>query len=623
MTCSSLPNTIPIEMDFTIGPECSQDYNTAPGIKTTILAADMFPPEYNADASYGYLAMYLSIFTDDSGGDGRTYLRILRAGTTSTIKYFYARVDRHSTVAIKVAVPIDQDIDIVLYRYPANTTSTVTGSLKIITNAATSTYTPVPPTITEVDVQPDVPFHFMAELIKPYEYPSFQAFPGYSQVYHFVGPSYQEMHNPLLDMEIDGRALTGIDGLEYELWQWGLPEDGGARVAYSNGYGDVYYKRVGTRVYANVDYYLILTSINYLEAAPVQVSLKIFDQCMTHVDRLPYPPTESFSTSSACTHPSLYRYYVYKFEIAIPEYSGVTPVTFLVTENYYYMNFYIYERGTNNLVAYDFYNYDGYSWTANLPPGEYDFIVRPKYTYMSLHFRMSIDADIDYFGECELSFMDQINEWYDREEEPELNSWCFSKMVSWCEANGSDCPEDCQRELASYMQQYKPAKGHDGMTPSRHDIKVWRGTSFEMELITEIKAYNYDPAVNQTGADLRRTHAENLEFHGFTYEYVDFASLYDRAEMIIRKSWIKQGQAAGESILELTTDNGGLQLTDKSVKIGISSEGTQELEFDSGVLELKLIIEEVLSDEDIKAGVEPELVIDKLIYGTVTVLGTK
>lgn len=148
------------------------------------------------------------------------------------------------------------------------------------------------------------------------------------------------------------------------------------------------------------------------------------------------------------------------------------------------------------------------------------------------------------------------------------------------------------------------------MIPSKLDLLVWRGTSFETELVSQVKKFVYDPALHDSPADLRRSHAENLEYYGFVWEYVDFASLYDSASLIVLKPWGQQGTEDRETLLSLTAElNGGIELTDHSVKIGIPAALTRQLAFDKGSYKL------LLTTTNNK--------VDGLIYGTMHVKGEK
>jgi len=147
------------------------------------------------------------------------------------------------------------------------------------------------------------------------------------------------------------------------------------------------------------------------------------------------------------------------------------------------------------------------------------------------------------------------------------------------------------------------------MIPSKLDLLIWRGTSFEIELISQTKSYIYDPAINTSPADLKRSHSENLEYYGYTFEYVDFLTLYPTATLDIMKPWRQNGDELRDPLFTLSLLNGRIELTDKSVKLGISAADTQKLDFDSGVYKLLLTTTQGQ--------------VDGLIYGTVSVEGER
>lgn len=166
------------------------------------------------------------------------------------------------------------------------------------------------------------------------------------------------------------------------------------------------------------------------------------------------------------------------------------------------------------------------------------------------------------------------------------------------------------------------------MTPTKFVIDIWRGASFDKELISQVKKYNYDPAVNNTAADLGRTHMENLVKHGFTYEYINFANDYDKAELIVKKAWVKSGQPDTEPLLLLSTvadasGHAALQLTDKSVVIGINPVITKRIDFSSAAYRLLLTKEGTPVAGDTDAGSGSRDQVDCLIYGDFNVHGEK
>jgi len=147
------------------------------------------------------------------------------------------------------------------------------------------------------------------------------------------------------------------------------------------------------------------------------------------------------------------------------------------------------------------------------------------------------------------------------------------------------------------------------MIPYKLDLLVWRGTSFELELVSQVKSFVFDPAVHNGPADLKRTHTENLEHYGFVWEYVDFATLYAAASLIVLRPWQQNNNEDREALLELSLTQGGIELTASSVKIGIDAAETQEIAFDKGSYKLLLTT---------AAGK-----VDGLVYGTMNVKGEK
>jgi hypothetical protein len=47
------------------------------------------------------------------------------------------------------------------------------------------------------------------------------------------------------------------------------------------------------------------------------------------------------------------------------------------------------------------------------------------------------------------------------------------------------------------------------------DIPLFRDKTFQVELVSQYKNYNYNPETDTEPADLQRTHAQNLEHHGY------------------------------------------------------------------------------------------------------------
>lgn len=207
-------------------------------------------------------------------------------------------------------------------------------------------------------------------------------------------------------------------------------------------------------------------------------------------------------------------------------------------------------------------------------------------------------------------------EWYDKKIDPASYNWCIAKCdecIDSCPPDDLDCITECSADN-------KPSNGYTGMTPNRHDIEIWRGSSFEQELVSQIKVYNY--AYNMyIEEDVKRSHAENLEYYGYVYEYIDFVDIYDSAEMHIRKPWVRNGDTVNEPLLTLSTENGRLELTSTSIKIGLTAEETAAIDFDTGTFDLELRIHGDVSTADRLNGLTNTDKVDKLVYGTIQIKG--
>lgn len=125
------------------------------------------------------------------------------------------------------------------------------------------------------------------------------------------------------------------------------------------------------------------------------------------------------------------------------------------------------------------------------------------------------------------------------------------------------------------------------MTSREHKIEIFRGATFSREFMGQTRVDVYDPATHNTAADLARTHAENLAEYGYTYAYVDYATDYASAELIVTRP----GRAGKpkEAILTLTSADGEIVLGARSFKIVLSDEATQAIDFDEGSYKLRLI----------------------------------
>lgn len=147
------------------------------------------------------------------------------------------------------------------------------------------------------------------------------------------------------------------------------------------------------------------------------------------------------------------------------------------------------------------------------------------------------------------------------------------------------------------------------MTPSKLDLVIWRGATFTKELISQSKTYLFDPAVNNTPVDLKRSHSENLEHYGFNYAYVDFAADYTEAELIIFKPWDNNRGGVKNPLLILKASTNDIVLGSSSIKITIDSDDAQALDFESGNYKLRLT--------------KADGTIDLFLYGSVVVRGDR
>lgn len=146
------------------------------------------------------------------------------------------------------------------------------------------------------------------------------------------------------------------------------------------------------------------------------------------------------------------------------------------------------------------------------------------------------------------------------------------------------------------------------MKPCEIPLEIFRDATFDQEFITQVKTYNYDPDINVEPADQQRTYAENLEHHGYTWQFVDFATTYASAELIVLPAYTRTGDQA-EELLKLTSAAGDIELGARSVKVGLLPTKTAKLSWNEGKYKLKLI---TASGK-----------VDFLSFGSVKVLGEK
>jgi hypothetical protein len=149
------------------------------------------------------------------------------------------------------------------------------------------------------------------------------------------------------------------------------------------------------------------------------------------------------------------------------------------------------------------------------------------------------------------------------------------------------------------------------MIPAELTLNIWKGCSFDIELVSQFKQYIYDPAIHDSLADHKRSYKENLEFYGFTYQFIDFVTIYDLAELRVYPSWQAKEVAIPEVIFKMTSGQKEIILTDKSIKLHLSAEVTSELKFSQGMYELDLT--NIISGKS--------KVIDRFIFGDINVSG--
>lgn len=119
------------------------------------------------------------------------------------------------------------------------------------------------------------------------------------------------------------------------------------------------------------------------------------------------------------------------------------------------------------------------------------------------------------------------------------------------------------------------------MVPGKYDITIYRGSTW---------------LINVAASD------------GVTS--LDLAATYTAVKMQIRPAWtVKPGDAKGNPLFELSLANGRITHNGTGLTLAISAADTAGLSFSSGVYELELITADVVP------------VVDKLLYGAVTVIG--
>jgi len=163
------------------------------------------------------------------------------------------------------------------------------------------------------------------------------------------------------------------------------------------------------------------------------------------------------------------------------------------------------------------------------------------------------------------------------------------------------------------------------MIPVKNNIDIWRGSTYSVEFVSQIKKYVYDPNLHDSIADRHRSYKENLDYYGFTYEFIDFSSIYTSGKLEVRPAWKKKRSDDDIPLLSLTTGNGGIVFTDRSVLLTITAIGTAALAFDQGVYDLELSNEAdgELYQNPLVSLTSAEVIVDKLLYGEFLVHGER
>lgn len=117
------------------------------------------------------------------------------------------------------------------------------------------------------------------------------------------------------------------------------------------------------------------------------------------------------------------------------------------------------------------------------------------------------------------------------------------------------------------------------MTPGKYDITIFRGSTWTVSIETDA---------------------------------IDF-STYDSISMQIRPPWVK-GLPTKPPLLNLDQSNGRILLSEGKIQLTISATDTTRLSFDEGVYDLEMVKYKTLPADN---------VVDKLIYGSVQIVGEK
>jgi len=122
------------------------------------------------------------------------------------------------------------------------------------------------------------------------------------------------------------------------------------------------------------------------------------------------------------------------------------------------------------------------------------------------------------------------------------------------------------------------------MIPGKYNITIWRGGTWSI---------------------------------GINADYIDFTA-YDEIRLQVRPPWVK-GTPTKPPLLSMTLVNGRVTLEDEglTVRLTVSAADTAGITFDEGIYDLELVQH---ADPEGDPAI-PEEIVDKLIYGKVTVQG--
>jgi hypothetical protein len=631
MDCSTvLPDKLWVDIKFDMTMDCDTvgydlESNNYIGIEYIIEGKQIAPPEYNSGRPYTEL--HFNYNQHDTDRRPRyLYFRLSELREDGSTQHVTGSSDTYYSGYSSRGFYIypDRTYLFQIYNADSNDFDHISGVFSFLSYAIpceTEVCQPIEipaPSATQQAISGEVQYG----LVAPDDTKCTNSF---STIYHFRTPS-----------DVSENPRTKIRFLKADsnstIYKWGfnirVGSPTGQIVNYYPSYPTTYDIIRDYGFLADTDYYITICSAFYLPGEFV-FEYYSYNQCRTYHDILPVM-NEEFDIVGGCYTEGLpANKYTHEHMFSIPSNyaSQSLDVTFRCPyfNTGYYVFMYLYNADTGQLINSRRYMNANSYFRVQLFTGNYKLAITSYYTYRQVRYHLNIECDIQYLTECEMYVYSVVDGIYDPVTEKKMNDWIRTKIP---ECLPDPAPEDCtdkfKNNFLQCISKYGPIPPrHYGMTPSKNDIEIWRGTTFELELVSQFKNYVYDPAVHYSNADKKRTHAENLEYYGFDYEYIDFASIYTRAELVIRKPWAAQTKA-GDPIFTLTTEpDGGLELTNKSIRIGIPAEVTNNIEFDSGVYELNLIIAENLSDTDIRAGVEPNDKVDKLVYGSVTVMGKK